>query len=104
MFYIYSLDEDVEGYSRRVFETYDGNWLDFVSSCRKGLEHEQYDIIEGGVADDQVFNTLDLYFAGIYTKEQALDQLRYKHPNRQMCLTSQALIDNHLHFIKAIVL
>lgn len=49
-------------------------------------------------------DTIDLYFSGIYTYEQALDQLRFKHPNQQVCITSQLLLDKHLHFIESIKL
>lgn len=93
----YLLDDTIHC-RRKVFPAYDGEWLDFVALCRKGLPHEKYDIIEGGIADDQVFNTIDLYFSGIYTREQALDQLRYKQPNHQVCITSQEVLDKHLHF------
>lgn len=95
---IYLFDEERENCSHKVFDAYNGEWLDFVTACRKGLLHQEYDIIEGGIADDQVFNTVDLYFSGIYTKEQALDQLRYKKPNHQVCITSQNVLDRYLHF------
>ena len=72
--------------------------LDFGKVCRKGLPHKDYDIIEGGIADDQVFDTVDLYFSGIYTREQALDQLQFKKPNHQICITSQETLDKYLHF------
>lgn len=98
---IYELDDDLSNYTRRVFTSYDEEWLDFVSSCRKGQPHPMFDIIEGGIADDQVFNTIDLYFSGIYTKEQALDQLRYKTPNHQICITSQDILDNHIRFVES---
>ena len=75
-----------------------GEWLDFITACRKGLPHEQFDIIEGGIADDQVFDTIDLYFSGIYTREQALGELREKKPNHQICITSQVVLDKFLHF------
>lgn len=97
----YSLDENIDGFTRKEFTAYDEQWLDYVTLCRKGLPHTAYDIIEGGIADDQVFNTIDLYFAGIYTKEQALNQLLYKKPNHQVCITSQPLLDRHLHFIES---
>lgn len=97
----YVMDDGITEYTRHIFTAYDEEWLDFVAACRKGLPHPSYDIIEGGIADDQVFNTIDLYFSGIYTKEQALDQLRYKKPNYQICITSQQLIDHHLHFIES---
>lgn len=96
---VYELDDDIEIFSRHVFTTYNEEWLDFVTACRKGLPHATFDIIEGGIADDKVFNTVDLYFSGIITKEQALDQLKYKQPNHQLCITSQELLDHHLHFI-----
>ena len=94
---IYEFDEYPES-TRKVFSAYDGEWLDYITACRKGLPHEQFDIIEGGIADDQVFDTIDLYFTGIYTREQALGELREKKPNHQICITSQAVLDNYLHF------
>ena len=94
---IYEFNECQE-YTRKVFTAYDGEWLDYITACRKGLPHEQFDIIEGGIADDQVFDTIDLYFTGIYSREQALGELREKKPNHQICITSQAALDKYLHF------
>ncbi len=94
----YLFDDDLTNCSRKVFEAYDGEWLDFVTLCRKGLPHTDYDVVEGGIADDQVFNTVDLYFSGVYTREQALSQLQFKKPNRQICITSQSVLDRFLHF------
>lgn len=99
---VYEFDEDLTGLSHKVFPSYDGEWLDFVAACRKGLPHESFDVIEGGIADDQVFDTVDLYFAGIYTREQALSQLQFKKPNHQICIASQKVLDQHLHFINSI--
>lgn len=66
----------------KIFNAYDEKWLDFVCSCRKGGDdYKQYDIIEGGVANDKVFQTVDLYMAGVYNKEQALQNLVYEMPN-----------------------
>lgn len=98
---VYELDDLCQGFSKKVFNSYDEEWLDFVAACRRGTPHEKFDIIEGGIADDQVFNTIDLYFSGIYTREQALDQLRFKKPNHQVCLTSQPLIEYHLHYLES---
>lgn len=95
---IFLLDEMRTDCKHKIFSAYDGEWLDFVAACRKGLQYENYDIIEGGIADDQVFDTVDLYFSGIYTREQALDQLQYKKPNHQVCITSQNILDKYLHF------
>lgn len=101
---IYEFDEELQGFTHVTFDSYDNKWLDYVTACRKGVPRTQYDIIEGGIADDQVFDTIDLYFSGIYTFEQALDQLRFKHPNRQICITNQQVLDKHLRFIESIKL
>ena len=73
-----------------------------MSVCRKGQQPEQlFDAVSGGVANDKVFNTVDLYFAGIITKEEALGRLKYEKPNHQMCILNGQMLDRHLHFIKA---
>lgn len=85
----------------KIFDSYDEEWLDFVCSCRKGNDvYKQYDIIEGGVANDKVFQTVDLYMAGIYNKEQALQNLAYEMPNNQLCFITQRAIDRCLRFIE----
>jgi hypothetical protein len=102
---IYELDdENLQEFSRIIFDAYDSRWLDYVTVCRKGQDRTIYDIIEGGIADDQVFDTIDLYFSGVYTYEQALDQLRFNHPNHQVCITNQLVLDKHLHFSESIKL
>ena len=57
---------------------------------------------EGGVADDRVFDTVDLYLQGVYSREQALDQLRWKEPNFQTCIMTQKVLDNSLRFLESI--
>ena len=70
--------------------------------CRKGnLETNLYDVVSGGIANDNVFNTVDLYFAGVITKEEALGQLKYETPNHQLCILNCEMLERHLHFIKA---
>lgn len=85
----------------KVFNSYDEEWLDFVCNCRKGGDaYKEYDIIEGGVADDKVYRTVDLYMTGIFTKEQALQNLVYEMPNNQLCFITQEAIDRCLKFIE----
>ena len=98
---VFELSDEIRETNHKVFPAYDGEWLDFVVACRKGLPHQQYDVIEGGIADDNVFDTVDLYLQGVYTREQALDQLIWKKPNNQFCITSQRIIDHYLQFIKS---
>jgi len=86
-------------YVYKNFITYDMEWLEFVVACRQGNDCTNYDIVEGGVANDQVIDTVEDYENGRITAEQALDQLKYKKPNNQVCFRNQEIIDKYLHFI-----
>ena len=44
------------------FDSYSEEWLDFIMSCRNEEDTSAYDIVIGGVANDKVFNTIELYF------------------------------------------
>lgn len=94
----FKLDGKRKDCTHKIFTAYDEEWLDFVIACRKGLPHENYDIIEGSIVDNRIFDTIDLYFSGIYTKDQVLGQLQYADFNRQVCITSQYVLDKYLHF------
>ena len=102
---IYELDiEEIirKKYRYLHFEHYDNAWLDFVVSNRRGERlWEAYDIIEGGIANDRVFNTIELYAAGLTPREEALQKLIYEQPNNQICILRQSIIDQYLHFIEA---
>ena len=81
-------------------EQYDSEWLDFIMRSRRGEEPwRDYDIIEGGVANDQVIDTVEDYYAGRITVEQAIGQLRFEQPTHQMCIRRQAIVDSCLRYI-----
>lgn len=85
---------------RLLLEHYDQEWLDFIVSSRRGEEPwKGYDIIEGGVANDQVIDTVEDYYAGRITAEQAIGQLRFAKPTHQMCISRQTIVDRCLRFI-----
>ncbi len=58
-------------------------------------------MINGGIANDRVFNTVELYAAGLINADEALQRLSYHKPNNQICILNQKIIDNHLTFIGA---
>lgn len=100
---IYDLDDLPENVITKQFCDYNEEWLDFVMDNRAGkLPPITYSVVEGGVADDKIFRTIDLYFSGDITKEEALGRLRFEKPNNQICLLDQKVIDNHLKFINSI--
>ena len=87
------------------FNTYNIEWLNYVVDCRKGKDISlDYDIVEGGVANDNVIDTVEDYEKGIITAEQALGQLRYKKVNHQICILNQEVIDKYLLYIESITL
>lgn len=61
-----------------------------------------YDIVEGGVANDNVIDTVEDYENNIITAEQALGQLQYKAVNHQICILNQEIVDNYLSFISSV--
>ncbi len=83
------------------FTAYDEKWLDFVMACRKGDDCTDWDVVIGGVANDRVFTTVDLYFAGEMSKRDALGRLAFAKPNDQLCLRTQAALDTLLSFLSA---
>jgi hypothetical protein len=83
----------------KVFEAYDRDWLLFIVASRRGEPvADDYDYIEGGVANDRVVDTVNLYMAGLMDEDTALLRLSEHRPNNQMCILSQELIDKYLVF------
>lgn len=79
------------------FSAYSEGWLDFILTCRSGKDTSDYDIVEGGVANDKVFNTVELYFDQLIDKAEAIRRLRYEKPNLQLCFRTDAAL-SWLHF------
>jgi hypothetical protein len=101
---VYLLDADrvKKEYRYLQFLAYDRAWLDFIVSCRKGQSvWEGYDIIEGGVADDRVIDTVNLYMLDILPVELAIERLAQHKPNNQICIINQEIIEKHISFIRA---
>ena len=102
---IYSFDYDAvksKNYRIKIFDSYNLEWLDYVVDCRKGgKRQDMYDIVEGGVANDNVIDKVEDSENNIITAEQALGQLKYKAVNHQICILSQDIVDNYLSFISS---
>ncbi len=95
----YEFDEKALGERNAlIFLDYDEAWLDFVTVCRKLQDVSDYEIVQGGVANDRVFNTVELYFDGLIPKDEALKRLKYEKPNLQICFRSQEVIEKYLTY------
>ena len=87
------------------FTEHNLEWLDFITACRLGQGNDAgWDLIIGGVANDKVFDTLQLYFDKLIGAENAISRLRYSKPNFQYCFKTQSLINSRLRFIESEVL
>ena len=74
-------------------------WLDFIISCRNGNVHD-YDVVSGPMANDQIYNYISDYIAGILTKEQFWILAKFKHPTHQICFCTESAL-KCLIFIKS---
>ena len=82
------------------FDSHNIEWLNFIMACRLGQPVDtQWELIIGGVANDKVFDTLQLYFDKLITAEEAIGRLRYSKPNLQYCFKTQELIEKTLKFV-----
>lgn len=94
--YAFSLPE---GYRVKRFDAYDREWLDFIVGSRTGKQPwSGFDVVEGGIADDRVVDSVEAYINGYADVEHTLRQLIYHKPNRQVCILNQEIADKYLHF------
>lgn len=100
---VYEFNENAQTNLLKIkrFSAPDEEWLDFVSAHRNGTyDGEQYDLIVGAVANDDVYRTLQVYLTGLLTKEQALVALKVKKLfNQYVFATKEALV--LLKFVEA---
>lgn len=88
-----------------ILNKYNEEWLDFIVGCRSGKDiWKEFDYVEGGVADDRVINTVNLYIQGFISKERALKNLQYLKPNNQICILNPHLLEKYLKFIDCLEL
>jgi hypothetical protein len=67
-------------------------WLEFVVSCRKGDKHP-YDIVEGAMADDTIWDYIEDYCSGNITKAAFWELVRFKYPTHQIVFCTDNALD-----------
>lgn len=73
------------------FDDMTDEWLDFVVDCRRGIEHE-YDIVEGPMADDQIWNFVEGFIDGRVPRDAFWGLVRFSYPTHQIVFcTEEAL-------------
>ena len=102
---VYDFDEGALASLRVLsFPEHDGAWLDFITECRLGNDTGEYDLVRGGVANDKVFDTCELYFKGLIAKETAIERLKFAEPNLQLCFKNNRTIRNTLFYSETVAL
>ena len=86
--YDYTPNEELKVLS---FPSMTEEWLDFVVDCRRGLPHG-YDIVEGPMADDTIWDYVEDFIAGNITREAFWVLVKFKYPTHQLVFcTDKAL-------------
>jgi hypothetical protein len=91
--YIYTEDSSLKVL---VFDRMTEEWLDFVVACRRGQMHS-YDIVEGPMADDQIWDYVEDYIEGNISKEAFWELVKFKYPTHQIVFCTDAALRT-LHF------
>jgi hypothetical protein len=100
--YLFDYDNVAKEFRYKKFEKYDKEWLHFIVDSRDGIKvWKDYDVIEGGVANDRVIDTVEAFKAGQISEENALRELAKHQPNNQICILKQEVVDKYLKFQKS---
>ena len=79
----YYILEDVSDLKILRFGKMTDEWLDFVAECRSGKTHD-YDIVEGPMADDQVWNFVDDFLDGNLIRKHFAEYAAFQYPTHQV--------------------
>ncbi len=74
-------------------------WLDFVVDCRRGVEHS-YDIVEGPMADDQIWDYVEDFASGSISREAFWALAKFKYPTNQIVFTTEAALQS-INYLKS---
>jgi hypothetical protein len=84
-FYSYEKNTELKVLS---FEKMTEEWLDFVAACRNGIEHN-YDIVEGPMADDQIWNYVEGFIAGRISRAAFWELVKFNYPTHQIVFCNE---------------
>ena len=83
----------------RRFTGADEPWIIFVTDCRQSRPHP-YDLVQGPVANDKVFTTVNLFESGVLSAEAAILQLKAYKTYDQLSFHTARVIGS-LRFVEA---
>lgn len=95
--FIINMDNMSEKYKIKVFKDYNIDWFDYIKRCRSTpLYVDEYDIVMGPTADNQVLNILAEEELGKISEIDAINELKFKKSYYQVCIKNQLILDKHL--------
>ena len=71
-------------------------WLDLIAQRRNGKTHN-YDIVEGPMADDQIWDYVEDYMSGKISKAAFWELIKFKYPTHQIVFCTEDALKT-LHF------
>lgn len=66
-------------------------WAQFVVNCRSGIEHP-YDIIEGPMADDQIWDYVEDFMDGNISRDAFWELVKFKYPTHQIVFCTESAL------------
>lgn len=96
---IYEYTENPE-LRKLTFPEMSEEWLDFIAACRSGQPHE-YDIVEGPMADDTIYNYVQGFLDGKYSREAFWSLAKFKKPTHQISFHTEASLKT-LQFLEGV--
>lgn len=87
-FYSYAENENL---NCLIFKEMSDEWLDFVVSSRQGERHD-YDIVEGPMADDTIWNYVDDFVRGLISRTAFWELVKFKYPTHQIVFCTEAAL------------
>lgn len=91
--YAYNKNNDLK---IKKFDEMTDEWLEFVVNCRRGIEHN-YDIVEGPMADDTIWDYVEDYVRGEISKAAFWELVKFKYPTHQIVFCTEKSL-NSLEF------
>jgi hypothetical protein len=83
--YEYTVSAEIDVFH---FPTMTEEWLDFIADCRSGKPHN-HEIVEGAMANDQVWNFIGDLVRGALTRKQFWVLAEFKYPTHQIVFCSE---------------
>lgn len=65
--------------------------MDFVVDCRRGIEHN-YDIVEGPMADDQIWNFVESFIDGGIPRDAFWQIVKFNYPTHQIVFCTESAL------------